>query len=70
MAKANKTVDGPSDDGDRGNILFRGLWKNQLETIVDIRVTVTGANAYKHQSSSDTASNQSLHMRLPSVGGE
>jgi hypothetical protein len=31
------------------DILFRGLWKNQHETIVDIRVTDTDANAYKHQ---------------------
>jgi hypothetical protein len=31
--------DDPSNDGDRGDILLRGLWKNQHETIVDIRVT-------------------------------
>ena len=45
----NPPVDDPSNDGDRGDILFRGLWKNQHETIVDIRVTDTDANAYKHQ---------------------
>ena len=44
----NPPVDDPSNDGDRGDILFRGLWQNQHETIVDIRVTDTDANAYKH----------------------
>jgi hypothetical protein len=35
----NPPFDDPSNDGDRCDILFRGLWKNQHETIVDIRVT-------------------------------
>jgi hypothetical protein len=48
-SKNNPPVDDPSNDGDRGDILFRGLWKYQHETIVDIRVTNTDANAYKHQ---------------------
>jgi hypothetical protein len=48
----NPPVDDPSNDGDRCDILFRGLWKSQHETIVDIRVTDTDANAYKHQNRS------------------
>jgi hypothetical protein len=47
----NPPVDDPSNDGDRGDILFRGLWKNQH--IVEIRVTATDANAYKHQNPHD-----------------
>jgi hypothetical protein len=31
----NPPVDDPSNDGDRGDILFRGLWKNQHETIFE-----------------------------------
>jgi hypothetical protein len=48
-SKNNPPVDDPSDDGDRGDILLIGMWKNQHETIVDIRVTDTDANAHKHQ---------------------
>jgi hypothetical protein len=48
-SKNNPPVDDPSNDGDRGDILFRGLWKNQRETMVDIRVTDTDANAYRPQ---------------------
>jgi hypothetical protein len=33
----NPPVDDPSNDGDPGDILFRGMWKNQHETIVDVR---------------------------------
>ncbi len=47
--KNNPPVDLPSNDGDRGDILLRGMWKNQHETIIDIRVTDTDANAHKHQ---------------------
>jgi hypothetical protein len=47
--KNNPPVDDPSNDGDRGDILLRGMWKNQHETIVDIRVSDTDANAHKHQ---------------------
>ena len=54
----NPPVDDPSNDGDRGDILFRGLWKNQHETIVDIRVTDTDANAYKHQNPHDVLRKQ------------
>jgi hypothetical protein len=28
-------VDDPSNDGDRGDIIFRGLWKSQHETIFE-----------------------------------
>jgi hypothetical protein len=48
-SKNNPPVDDPSNDGDRGDILLRGMWKNQHETIIDIRVTDTDANAHKHQ---------------------
>jgi hypothetical protein len=54
----NPPVDDPSNDGDRGDILFRRLWKNQHETIVDIRVTDTDANAYKHQNPHDVLRKQ------------
>jgi hypothetical protein len=54
----NPPVDDPSNDGDRGDIVFRGLWKNQHETIVDIRVTDTDANAYKHQNPYDVLRKQ------------
>jgi hypothetical protein len=43
-------IDDPSNDGGRGDILFRGLWKNQHETIVDIRVTDADANAIRPRS--------------------
>jgi hypothetical protein len=49
----NQPVDDPSKDGDRGDILIRGMWNSQHETIVDIRVTDTDANAYKHQNPYD-----------------
>jgi hypothetical protein len=32
-ATINPPVDDPTNDGDRGDILFRGLWKNQHKTI-------------------------------------
>jgi hypothetical protein len=54
----NPPVDDPSNDGDRGDILFRGLWKNRHETIVDIRVTDTDATAYKHQNPYDVLRKQ------------
>jgi hypothetical protein len=57
-SKNNPTVDDPSNDGDRGDILFRGLWKNQHEAMVDIRVTDTDANAYKHQNPLDVLRKQ------------
>jgi hypothetical protein len=57
-SKNNPPVDDPSNDGDRGDILFRGLWKNQHETMVDIRVIDTDANAYKHQNPHDVLRKQ------------
>jgi hypothetical protein len=59
----NPPVDDPSNDGDRGDILFRGLWKNQHETIVDIRVTDTDANAYTHQNPHDVLRRQEKDKR-------
>ena len=56
-------VEDPSKDGDRGDILFRGLWKNQVETIVDIRVTDTDANAYKHQNPHDVLRKQETEKK-------
>jgi hypothetical protein len=47
-SRNNPPVDDPSNDGERGDILFRGMWQNQHDTIIDIRVTDTDANAYKH----------------------
>jgi hypothetical protein len=38
----NPPVDDPSNDGDRADILFRGLLKNQHETIVDSRYSSHG----------------------------
>jgi hypothetical protein len=49
----NPPVDDPSNDGSRGDIFFRGLWKKQQETMADIRVNETDANAYKHQNPED-----------------
>jgi hypothetical protein len=54
----NPPVDDPSNDGDRGDILFRGLWKNQHEKIIDIRVTGKDANAHKHQNPYDVLRKQ------------
>jgi hypothetical protein len=54
----NPPVDDPSNDGDRGDILFRGLWKNQHETIIDIRVTDTDQHAYRHQNPHDVLKKQ------------
>jgi hypothetical protein len=71
----NPPVDDPSNDGDRGDILFRGLWKNRHETIVDIRVTDTDANAYKHQNLYDVLQKQEkekkkkYHFRLETTLG-
>jgi hypothetical protein len=48
-SKNNPPVDNPSNDGDRGDILWRRMWKNQHKTIVNILVTDTDANAHKHQ---------------------
>ena len=54
----NQPVDDPSNDGDRGDILLRGLWKNQHETIIDIRVTDTDQHAYRHQNPYDVLKKQ------------
>jgi hypothetical protein len=54
----NPPVDNPSNDGDRGDILVRGMWKSQHETIIDIRVTDTDANTYKHQNPYDVLRKQ------------
>jgi hypothetical protein len=62
-SKNNPPVDNPSNDGDRGDILFRGLWTNQHETIVDIRVTDTDANAYKHQNPHDVDYSENKRRR-------
>jgi hypothetical protein len=62
-SKNNPPVDDPSNDGDRGDILFRGLWKNQHETIVDIRVTDTDSNAYKHLNPHDVLQKQEKEKR-------
>jgi hypothetical protein len=56
-------VDDPSNDGDRGDILFRGLWKNQHKTIAEIRVTDTDANAYEHQNPHDVLRKQEKEKR-------
>jgi hypothetical protein len=61
----NPPVDDPSNDGDRGDILFKGLWKNQHETIVDIRVTDTDANTHKHQNPQDLLRKQEKEKKYP-----
>ena len=62
-SKNNPPVDDPSNDGDRGDILFRGMWKNQHETIIDIRVTDTDANAYKHSNPYEVLRRQEKEKR-------
>jgi hypothetical protein len=54
----NPPVDDPSKDGDRGDILVRGMWKSQHETIIDVRVTDTDAKAYRHQNPYDVLRKQ------------
>jgi hypothetical protein len=59
----NPPVDDPSNDGYRGDILFRGL---QHETIVDSRYSShydTDANAYKHQNPHDVLQRQETEKR-------
>jgi hypothetical protein len=63
----NPPVDDPSNDGDRGDILLRGLWKNQYETIIDIRVTATDANAFKHQNPHDVLRKQEKEKKKKST---
>jgi hypothetical protein len=62
-SKNNPPVDHPYNDGDRGDILFRGLWNKQHETIVDIRLTDTDAKSHRHQHPYDVLKKQETEKK-------